>query len=44
MFGYLQQSDIFLDMNTVNITGYERAVNNLSILSDFRRAILEGSA
>ncbi|WP_370572132.1 glycoside hydrolase family 57 protein [Methanomethylovorans sp.] len=44
IFGYLQQSDIFLDMNTVRITGYERAVNNLSILSDFRRAIWEGSA
>ncbi|MBC7085512.1 MAG: alpha-amylase [Methanomethylovorans sp.] len=42
IFGYLQQSDIFLDMNTTNITGYERAVNNLSILSDFRRAIWEG--
>lgn len=41
-FGYLQQSDIFLDMNTAHITGYERAVNNLSILSDFRRAIWEG--
>ncbi|WP_333787757.1 glycoside hydrolase family 57 protein [Methanomethylovorans sp.] len=42
IFGYLQQSDIFLDMNTANITGYEKAVNNLSILSDFRRAIWEG--
>ncbi len=42
IFGYLQQSDIFLDMNTSNITGYERAVNNLSILSDFRRAMWEG--
>jgi len=42
IFGYLQQSDIFLDMNTAHITGYERAVNNISILSDFRRAIWEG--
>lgn len=42
IFGYLQQSDIFLDMNTAHITGHERAVNNLSILSDFRRAIWEG--
>ncbi|MCC7576331.1 MAG: alpha-amylase [Methanomethylovorans sp.] len=42
IFGYLQQSDIFLDMNTASITGYEKAVNNLSILSDFRRAIWEG--
>ncbi|WP_214045256.1 alpha-amylase [Methanomethylovorans sp.] len=41
IFGYLQQSDIFLDMNTANIVGYERAVNNLSILSDLRRAIWE---
>lgn len=42
IFGYLQQSDIFLDMdNTHNIMGYENAVNYLAILSDFRRAILE---
>lgn len=42
IFGYLQQSDIFLDMDhTHQIMGYERAVNNLAILSDFRRAILE---
>jgi alpha-amylase len=42
IFGYLQQSEIFFSMNSGNIReGYERAVNYFSILSDFRRAVLE---
>lgn len=42
VFGYLQQSEIFFAMNSGNIReGYERAVNYFSILSDFRRAVLE---
>lgn len=45
VFGYLQQSDILFDMKSgENIReGYERAVNYFSILSDFRRAVLEES-
>ena len=42
IFGYLQQSEIFFSMNSGGIReGYERAVNYFSILSDFRRAVLE---
>jgi alpha-amylase len=42
VFGYLQQSEIFYSMNSGNIReGYEKAVNYFSILSDFRRAVLE---
>jgi alpha-amylase len=45
VFGYLQQSEIFYSMNSGNIReGYERAVNYFSILSDFRRAVLEEGA
>jgi alpha-amylase len=45
VFGYLQQGDIFFSMNSGNIReGYERAVNYFSILSDFRRAVLEERA
>ncbi|WP_094226472.1 alpha-amylase [Methanolobus psychrotolerans] len=42
IFRYLQQSEIFLEMNSEERRlGYERAVNDLSILSDIERAILE---
>ncbi|MDR7666974.1 glycoside hydrolase family 57 protein [Methanosarcina sp. Z-7115] len=42
VFGYLQQSEILFSMDSGNIReGYERAVNYFSILSDFRRAVLE---
>lgn len=42
IYGCLQQSDILLDMNSNNFQlAYEHAVNNFSILSDFRRAVLE---
>ena len=43
VFGYLQQSEIFFAMNSgTNVReGYERAVNYFSILSDFRRAVIE---
>ncbi len=45
VFGYLQQSEIFFSMNPGNIReGYERAINYFSILSDFRRAVLEEGA
>ena len=45
IFGYLQQGDIFFSMNPGSIRdGYERAVNYFSILSDFRRAVLEERA
>lgn len=45
IFGYLQQSEIFFSMNSENMReGYERAVNYFSILSDFRRAVLEEGA
>lgn len=45
IFGYLQQSEIFFSMNSGNIReGYEKAVNYFSILSDFRRAVLEEGA
>jgi alpha-amylase len=45
VFGYLQQSEIFFAMNAGNMReGYERAVNYFSILSDFRRAVLEEKA
>jgi len=45
LFGYLQQSEIFFTMNPGNIReGYERAVNYFSILSDFRRAVIEEKA
>nr|WP_245527580.1 glycoside hydrolase family 57 protein [Methanosalsum zhilinae] len=39
----LQQSSIMHDMNAVNYPlAYERAVNNLSILSDLKRALISG--
>ncbi|MCO5380771.1 MAG: glycoside hydrolase family 57 protein [Methanosarcina barkeri] len=42
VFGYLQQSEILFSMDSGNIReGYERAVNYFSIVSDFRRAVLE---
>jgi alpha-amylase len=42
LFGYLQQGEIFFSMNPGSIrNGYEKAVNYFSILSDFRRAVLE---
>ncbi|MFP4654702.1 MAG: glycoside hydrolase family 57 protein [Methanohalobium sp.] len=42
IYGYLQQSDILMDMNYTNLPlAYERGVNNFSILSDFRRAVIE---
>ncbi len=42
IFRYLQQSEIFLEMNSEERRlGYERAVNALSILSDIERAMLE---
>jgi len=45
VFGYLQQSEILFSMNSENIRdGYEKAVNYFSILSDFRRAVLEEEA
>ncbi|WP_369694307.1 glycoside hydrolase family 57 protein [Methanosarcina sp. KYL-1] len=46
LFGYLQQSEIFFTMNSgTNIReGYERAVNYFSIISDFRRAVIEEGA
>ncbi len=45
VFGYLQQSEIFFSMNAGNVReGYERAVNYFSILSDFRRAVMEEGA
>ena len=45
LFGYLQQGEIFFSMNPGSIRdGYERAVNYFSILSDFRRAVLEEKA
>jgi alpha-amylase len=45
VFNYLQQSEILFSMNPGNTReGYERAVNYFSILSDFRRAVLEEKA
>ncbi|MBP1910631.1 alpha-amylase [Methanolobus bombayensis] len=45
IFRYLQQSEIFLEMNSEERRlGYERAVNDLSILSDIERAIIEKSS
>lgn len=42
LFGYLQQVEIFFSMNPDSIRdGYERTVNYFSILSDFKRAVLE---
>lgn len=43
IFGYLQQSDLLFAMGTKNNSreGYEKALNYYSILSDFRRALLE---
>ncbi|WP_340817811.1 alpha-amylase [Methanolobus sp. WCC4] len=41
IYRYLQQSEIFLEMNSEERRfGYERAVNDLSILSDIERAII----
>ena len=46
LFGYLQQADILFSMKSGESIreGYERAVNYYSILSDFRRAVLEEEA
>lgn len=42
IYRYLQQSEIFLEMNSEERRlGYERAVNDLSILSDIERAIIQ---
>jgi alpha-amylase len=42
IYRYLQQSDIFLEMNAESQRlGYEKAVNNFSILSDVKRALTE---
>jgi alpha-amylase len=42
LFGYLQQGEIFFSMNPGSVReGYEKALNYFSILSDFRRAVLE---
>ncbi len=42
IYRYMQQSEIFLEMNAEERRlGYERAVNNLSILSDIERSIIE---
>jgi alpha-amylase len=42
IYRYLQQSDIFLEMNAESQRlGYEKAVNNFSILSDMKRALTE---
>ncbi len=42
MYRYMQQSDIFLEMNAEGRRlGYEKAVNNFSILSDMKRALTE---
>ncbi|MBN2110850.1 MAG: alpha-amylase [Methanosarcinaceae archaeon] len=42
IYRYLQQSDILLEINAEERRlGYERAVNDLSILSDLSRSILE---
>lgn len=42
IYRYLQQSEILLEMGSENQTpGYEKAVNTFSVLSDFKRAILE---
>jgi alpha-amylase len=41
IYRYLQQSEIFLEMNSEERRlGYEKAVNDLSILSDIERAII----
>ncbi|SDF25944.1 alpha-amylase [Methanolobus vulcani] len=45
IFRYLQQSEIFLEMNSEERRlGYERAVNDISILSDIERAIIIAEA
>jgi len=42
IYRYMQQSDIFLEMNAEGRRlGYEKAVNNFSILSDMKRALTE---
>lgn len=42
IYRYLQQSEVFLEMNSEERRlGYERAVNDLSILSDIERAVME---
>ncbi|WP_406657793.1 alpha-amylase [Methanolobus sp. ZRKC2] len=44
IYRYLQQSDILLEMNAEERRlGYEKAVNNFSILSDLKRALKEES-
>lgn len=41
IYRYLQQSDIFLEMNAQERRlGYEKAVNNFSILSDIKRSLI----
>lgn len=45
IFGYLQQVDILSSMNAHNIQiSFEVAMNNFSILSDFKRRIIEECA
>ena len=42
IYRYLQQSEIFLEMGSDGYGhGYEKAVNNFSIISDIKRALLE---
>ncbi len=42
IYRYLQQTDILLELNAEGRRlGYERAVNNFSILSDLKRALVE---
>ena len=42
IYRYLQQSEILLEMGSDNNNqGYEKAVNTFSVLSDFKRALLE---
>ncbi|MCQ6962388.1 alpha-amlyase [Methanolobus chelungpuianus] len=42
IYRYLQQTDIFLEMNAEGRRlGYEKAVNNFSILSDVKRVLTE---
>ncbi|MEL4304799.1 glycoside hydrolase family 57 protein [Methanococcoides sp. LMO-2] len=45
IYRYLQQSEILLEMGSDNNNqGYEKAVNTFSVLSDFKRALLEVKA
>ncbi|WP_440952194.1 glycoside hydrolase family 57 protein [Methanococcoides sp. FTZ1] len=45
IYRYLQQSEIMLEMGSDNNNqGYEKAVNTFSVLSDFKRGLLEVKA